>query len=178
MRDAVQDKAWLHFACHAWFNHEFPLESYLQTGEGERLTALEVMEGWRLRAQLVTLSACQTGVSRVLRGDEPMGLIRSFLYAGAKAVLVTQWPVEDLPTCLLMIRFYQAVISTARPDLSRGLLTAQRWLSALTAAEAQEFMVHYGIPLAEDEGLLKLPHSQRPFQHPRFWAAFKLVVGS
>lgn len=178
LRQIVQDKAWLHFACHAWFDHELPLESYLQTGEDERLTALEVMEGWRLRAQLVTLSACQTGVSRVLRGDEPMGLIRSFLSAGAKAVLVTQWPVEDLPTCLLMIRFYQKVTAAARADLSYGLLTAQRWLCTLTAAEARDFAVRFGIKLTEDEVLLTLPHHIQPFQHPRFWAAFKLVVGS
>jgi CHAT domain-containing protein len=177
LRQAVQDKAWIHFACHAWFNHELPLESYLQTGEDEQLTALEVMEAWQLRARLVTLSACQTGVSRVLRGDEPMGLVRSFLSAGAEAVLVTQWPVEDLPTCLLMLRFYQEV-TTATTDLSRALLTAQRWLCTLTIAEAQEFAATFGINLTGDDLLAALARQLRPFEHPRFWAAFKLVMGS
>ncbi|MCB0035729.1 MAG: CHAT domain-containing protein, partial [Anaerolineales bacterium] len=89
---------WLHFACHGWFNHDKPLSSALEIGPNERLTADEILRHWDLRAELVTLSACQTGVSRVLRGDEPMGLVRAFLYAGARSVLVSQWPVEDLPT--------------------------------------------------------------------------------
>jgi tetratricopeptide (TPR) repeat protein len=178
LNDAVQDKMWLHFACHGWFNHELPLASYLETGEEERLSALEVMERWKVRARLVTLSACQTGVSRVLRGDEPMGLIRGFLYAGAQAVLVTQWPVEDLATCLLMIRFYQEVTSSPAPDLSRGVLAAQQWLRDLTVNEAQAILARFDIDLPADEALLKLPLDARPFTSPRFWAAFKLVVGS
>jgi CHAT domain-containing protein len=77
-----------------------------------------------------------------------------------------------------MVRFYQEVTTTARPDLSRGLLTAQRWLGTVTVAEAQDFAVRLGIKFPEDEILPTLPHHIQPFQHPRFWAAFKLVVGS
>jgi len=178
LRLAVQDKLWLHFACHGWFNHELPLASYLQTGEEERISALEMKEGWKLRAKLVTLSACQTGVSRVLRGDEPMGLVRAFLYAGAQAVLVTQWPVEDLATCLLMIRFYQEVASSPTPDLSRGLSLAQQWLRHLTGAEVEAFLLRSGIDLPLDELSTLFVNDLHPFEAPRFWAAFKFVIGS
>ncbi|MBE2225213.1 MAG: CHAT domain-containing protein, partial [Anaerolineae bacterium] len=67
---------WLHIACHGWFDDADPLASYLETGAGEELTAREVLETWSLQAELVTLSACETGISQILRGDEPMGLVR------------------------------------------------------------------------------------------------------
>ncbi len=66
-----------------WLHSAGQPVSALELGDGERLTAQEVREGWRLRAELVTLSVCQTGVSRVLRGDEPMGLVRAFLRGDA-----------------------------------------------------------------------------------------------
>jgi CHAT domain-containing protein len=56
---------------------------------------------------LVTLSACESGLGKVSSGDEIWGFTRSFLSAGARALLVSLWPVADESTELLMTRFYQ-----------------------------------------------------------------------
>ena len=61
---------------------------------GRPMTAREIM-GLRLKADLVTLSACQTGITTPGAGDDPMGLPRAILQAGAGAALVTQWSVES-----------------------------------------------------------------------------------
>ncbi len=180
LRREAGQQHWLHIACHGWFNHQQPLESYLEVGLEEQLTALEVMRDWHLQAALVTLSACQTGLSRILRGDEPMGLIRAFLYAGAKAVLVSQWPVHDLPTCLLMHRFYRELQAEESPDLSATLHTAQRWLRGLRAAQARELLATLPVvgEIVHDSDLIAdTPADSRPFAHPRHWAAFTLVGG-
>jgi CHAT domain-containing protein len=181
LREMAVHQHWLHFACHGWFNHDQPLESYLETGLGERLTALEVIHDWRLQAELVVLSACQTGVSRILRGDEPMGLIRAFLSAGAKAVLVSRWAVEDLPTFLLMYRFYNELQDETDLELSAALHLAQHWLRRLTVAETRELLVSLPaeseVPHAPEQ-LANLPSDTRPFTHPRHWAAFTLVGGA
>lgn len=57
------------------------------------------------------LSAYQSGVSRLLCSNEPMGLIRGFLTAGARLVLATLWPVEDLPTYLFRIHFNDELLN-------------------------------------------------------------------
>lgn len=119
----------LHLACHGEFDLADPLASWLEIGPGERLSAAEVLAGPRLRAELVALSACRSGVSRVLRGDEPLGLVRAFLGAGAHAVLVTLWEVEDEPARLLMEHFYAALThENAHP--AAALRAAQQALRA------------------------------------------------
>lgn len=121
----------LHFACHAEFVIDDPLASWLELGPGLRLSAAEVLAGPRLGAELVTLSACRSGLSRVLRGDEPMGLVRAFLSAGARAVIVTQWPVEDESARLLMERLYAALAAQgAGADPAATLREAQLALRA------------------------------------------------
>jgi CHAT domain-containing protein len=179
LRQMAESLQYLHIACHGWFNHEQPLESYVETGAGERLTAQEVRQNWRLQAELVTLSACQTGVSAVLRGDEPMGLIRAFLSAGARAVLVSQWPVADLPTFLLMQNFYGR-LQTGTP-ISRALQQTQKWLRELTVAQAmqavREVMPDEAVRALALVELGQLGETAVPFAKPQFWAAFVVVNG-
>jgi hypothetical protein len=167
LRERVRDCRWLHVACHGRFRYDAPLDSYLETGVDDRLTAREVAQGWRLKAELVTLSACQTGVSRLLRGDEPLGLVRAFLAAGARRVLVSQWAVADLPTFLLMEQFYRKLIGGAAA--AAALHAAQVWLQSVTKEEVGERLVD--LPGGEGEILGGI----RPFTHPRYWAAFILV---
>ncbi len=157
---------WLHFACHGWFDFDRPLASYLEVGPDLNLTAAEILESWRLQAQLVILSACQTGVSRVLRGDEPMGLVRAFLAAGARAVVVTLWPVDDLATYVLMRNFYKA-LPAQRP--AAALHQAQRQLQNSTVDDIQNLLGE--LP----PELTSLPPDQKPFVDPRFWAGFVIV---
>lgn len=160
---------YLHIACHGWFDNQDPMSSYVTIGANTQLTAREILETWSLQAELVTLSACETGVSQILRGDEPMGLVRALLYAGAKAVLVSQWTVDDLATFLLMLRFYQELQDAA--DFPSALGRAQQWLREATTATLQQFaqqqgLAHLAVDWVEDES---------PFADPIYWAGFVLV---
>ena len=71
------------------------------------MEAHEVYELDLSRAGLVTLSACNTGLGQVSRGDELWGFTRSFLAAGSRSLLVSLWPIEDEATARLMARFYE-----------------------------------------------------------------------
>lgn len=174
-RRAAAPAPWVHFACHGMFDYEHPLESYLETGPGELLTAREVLRDWRLQARLVTLSACETGLSRVLRSDEPIGLIRAFLAAGAQAVLVSRWAVEDLATFLLMARLYQKLAVQPAAGLGAALQDSQAWLRTLTVQGARVFVRELARPdIPPGAALDGLPPEVRPFADPRYWAAFEL----
>jgi CHAT domain-containing protein len=63
----------------------------------------------KLNAELVTLSACHTGVNTVFPGDELHGLMRGFLYAGAPALIVSLWAVSDRSTADLMREMYSHI---------------------------------------------------------------------
>jgi CHAT domain-containing protein/tetratricopeptide (TPR) repeat protein len=158
---------WLHLACHGEFNLDDPLASWLEIGPGERLSAAEVLAELRIDAELVVLSACRSGVSRVLRGDEPFGLVRAFMSAGARAVLVTLWEVEDISARLLMERFYQEL--PARGPAG-ALREAQRYLRGLSAATARECLAESGAPHQIAD-----PDDECPFADPAHWAAYVLV---
>jgi tetratricopeptide (TPR) repeat protein len=119
----------LHLACHGELDLDDPLASLLELGPDERLRAVDVLSSLQLDADLVVLSACRSGVSQILRGDEPLGLVRAFLSAGARAVLVTLWPVEDASARALMEHFY-AALDTAQPDPAQALKLAQQHLRA------------------------------------------------
>jgi CHAT domain-containing protein len=98
----------LHFAVHGLIRDDRPWESalILAPGEGEDgwLRVPEVF-GLDLRADLVVLSGCSTGLGKV-SGDGIVGLSRGLIYAGAPSVVVSQWDVSDLSTAYLMSRFY------------------------------------------------------------------------
>ncbi len=97
----------LHLATHAEFRADNPLFSGLSLADGW-LTTLDLFN-WRLQASLVTLSACQTGRSVIGGGDEILGLLRALLYAGARTVVASLWPVQDTVTARLMEHFYSAL---------------------------------------------------------------------
>jgi len=162
----------LHFSCHAHFDVQEPMNSFLEIGPDQRLTATEILQEWQLEADLVVLSACQTGISKILRSDEPMGLVRAFLYAGCKAVLVTSWPVEDLPTLLFMETFYQRLVDSTGEDLPSALKDAQIRLRQLTMAEISLITQTWDhVPKWEenpDDDLC-------PFENAKHWAAFVLI---
>lgn len=102
----------LHFATHAEFNERDPLGSALVlTPGGKDDGRLEAREVFRLdlSARLVVLSACDTALGTLSRGDELLGLQRAFLYAGTPAVITTLWQVDDRATYELMRQFYEAL---------------------------------------------------------------------
>ena len=97
----------LHLATHGDFRADNPLFSGLSFADG-MLTTLDVF-GLRLRASLVTLSACQTGRNVLSGGDELLGLMRALLSAGASSLLLSLWRVADDSTLHWMHDFYAAL---------------------------------------------------------------------
>jgi len=103
------DFNYIHFASHALFEPDSPLNSALfLRGDAEndgRLKASELY-AMRLKADLITLSACETGVTKICNGDDIVGLTRGFLYAGGNTIVASLWQVDDLATSQLMVEFY------------------------------------------------------------------------
>lgn len=120
-------KQLIHLATHGLFRADNPLFSGLRFADSWLLA--RDLYGIRLDAELVTLSACRTGVSEVAPGDELFGLVRGFLAAGAKALAVSLWPADDRATAQLMPLFYRALLAGAAP--SAALRSAQQQLRKL-----------------------------------------------
>ena len=120
---------YLHLASHGQFDPEAPLSSrlLLAPGEGEdgSLTVDELY-GLRLNADLVTLSACDTGLGTVETGDDVIGLTRGFLYAGAQSVVASLWPVSDEGTAYLMERFYRNLRTMPKAQALRAAMIETR----------------------------------------------------
>ncbi len=127
----------LHLACHGVFRSDDPLASgILLAPEGGRdavWTARDIL-ALRLPADLVTLSACESGLSESLPGEELLGLTRAFLYAGASTVAVTNWSVNEISTSILMAFFYEEMAAGA--DKAEALRRAARRLRGMTAEQA------------------------------------------
>src|SRR4029077_15987081 len=77
-----------------------------------RLTAAEVLEFWKLDAELVTLSACESGLGREGGGEGLLGFAQAFLLAGARSLVLSLWKVDDAATALLMVRFYENLLGS------------------------------------------------------------------
>ncbi|HEX8749105.1 MAG TPA: CHAT domain-containing protein, partial [Pyrinomonadaceae bacterium] len=141
----------IHFATHGFLNSLHPelsgivLSMVDERGRGQDgfLRATDIFN-LKLPAELVVLSACQTGLGKEIKGEGLVGLTRGFMYAGAPRVVVSLWSVSDAGTAELMTRFYQAM-------LKNGMRPAE----ALGAAQVS---------------LLK----DRRWEHPFYWAAFTL----
>lgn len=187
----------VHLSCHGAFDPVQPLESALELGQGERLTALAVMQELRLSCALVVLSACESGLSRVRRGDELVGLVRAFRYAGAPAVLSTLWRVDERSTRIFMELFYRrvqggagfaAALQGAQLELrslarraARELLTAALVRGLLAGPEVASLAgaVKYGSPPGGDDGVLSAgPDDEAPFSAPFYWAPFVLTAAA
>lgn len=82
--------------------------SSIQLGD-TRLSLFDIYN-LRVSADFVALSGCGTGMSTVIAGDELLGLVRGFLYAGARSLLVSLWDVHDRTTSELMQKFYDSVV--------------------------------------------------------------------
>jgi CHAT domain-containing protein len=95
----------LHLACHGLFRADSPMLSALQLSDGW-LTAADVLT-LDLTDTFVVLSACESGRGGGQRGDEVLGMTRAFLGAGARALFVTLWLVEDEASASFMSRLYE-----------------------------------------------------------------------
>lgn len=95
----------LHIATHGYFRRDNPMFSSVRLGD----SYLSLYDLYRLKlpAELVTLSGCATGLNVVAAGDELLGLVRGFLHAGARSLLLSLWDVHDQSTADLMQCFYR-----------------------------------------------------------------------
>ncbi|MBK7335693.1 MAG: tetratricopeptide repeat protein [Saprospirales bacterium] len=138
----------IHLATHAQANDTIGAQSYLafsqlqDTLENEFLF-LRDLYNMRLNADLVVLSACETGMGEWQRGEGIVSLGRGFLYAGAKSIVTTLWSIDDEPSSLIMDGFYA--------HLKEGLPKDE----ALRMAK---------LDYLEENSALRA--------HPLFWAAF------
>lgn len=132
LRRLAPDYRRLHFASHGTFQPQAPLASGLllapDTGSGGLLTVGELY-GLSLNADLVTLSACETGLGAIQNGDDVVGFQRGFLFAGARSIVSTLWKVDDQATRDLMVHFYSG--------LTKGLTKQEALRQAQLAVKTQ-----------------------------------------
>ena len=102
----VADHDALHLASHATFSEENPAFSRVKM-QGGWFTLDDIYNLDLDKSTLVTLSACETGVSSPNAGDELVGLTRGFFYAGTPSLVVSLWKVNDEVTTVLMQEFYE-----------------------------------------------------------------------
>jgi CHAT domain-containing protein/tetratricopeptide (TPR) repeat protein len=111
----------LHLASHGFFRRDNPMFSFLKLADAN-LHFYNLLD-FELRAELVTLSACHTGVNAIFPGDELQGLMRGFLYAGTPSLVVSLWAVNDRSTTELMREMYRHI--KAGETRSKALRKAQ-----------------------------------------------------
>jgi tetratricopeptide (TPR) repeat protein len=140
---------YVHFATHGYIDSEKPsLSSIVLSLVNERgeprdgFLKTQEIYNLDLPAELVVLSACQTGLGKEIKGEGLVGLTRGFMYAGAARIIVSMWNVSDKGTADLMSRLYKGIIKD-------GLRPA----AALRAAQIELW-------------------KQKQWQSPYYWAAF------
>ncbi len=112
----------IHIASHGEFDSVNPLFSALLLARDQKLDGrLEYTDVFQVRmnAELIVLSACQTGLGKVEAGDEVIGLTRAFTYAGTQAIISSLWRVSDVATGLLVKHFYRNYVHMNKADSLR-----------------------------------------------------------
>ncbi|MDJ1179690.1 CHAT domain-containing protein [Roseofilum sp. BLCC_M91] len=196
-----------HFSCHGFFNFSNPRHSGLilanaqlpatptpekglavirsRRGNFNVAECLTVPEIFNLRlpqCRLVTLSACETGITDIATtSDEYISILAGFFFAGARNVLGTLWAVNDLSTAIFMIRFYETLLTQPQPPVALSLKHTQEWMRSLTCADLVNWISTCSLmPEAHKPSIQQRfslgfkPHYQ-PYQSPYHWAAFYAV---
>ncbi|HEX6904685.1 MAG TPA: CHAT domain-containing protein [Thermoanaerobaculia bacterium] len=183
----------LHLACHGQFDGWDPMGSCLLLARGEKLELRDLLA---LEAgpapRLIALSACQTAIQEFQNlPDQVIGWPSGFLRSGAAGVVASLWPVDDLASALLMMRFYEIHLrdqGKGLPPPIRALRQAQLWLRDVSAQWLLEFFREQRGARERGEtvldaatiaaGLIRFdltePESQ-PFADPYYWAPFLFV---
>jgi CHAT domain-containing protein len=111
----------IHFACHGFLDERSPLRSALvlsidEDKEEDGFLQVREINNFRINADLVVLSACQTGNGPLEKGEGLLGLNRTFFQAGAHAVLSSLWPINDETTATFMDDFYSFLVQGEDKD--------------------------------------------------------------
>lgn len=128
IQEAARESGLIHLATHGVADEAEPMSSFLLVAGGKGYLTARELRNWRLSADLVVLSACETALGRLANTEGVIGLARALFIAGARAVLVSLWPVHDRATALLMEYFYRALL--AGEPIPNALQTAQLKLKA------------------------------------------------
>ncbi len=119
---------YLHFATHGIVDETEPELSriFLNSGSNDdgNLFSGEIFN-LQLNAELAVLSACQTGLGKLSKGEGVIGLSRALTYAGAKSIMVSFWSVADESTADLMTSFYKTLLQTRDENFSKALREAK-----------------------------------------------------
>jgi tetratricopeptide (TPR) repeat protein len=187
---------YLHLATHGKADPARGLRSYLilaheapggpgNVGADEardgRLTAEEILHTWQLDCDLVTLSACETGLGQASGSEGYLGFAQALFLAGSRSMVLGMWRVDDRATSLLMRRFYESLRGRRKgldKPLSRAaaLAEAQRWLRGLSAEKATLLLGELAAGSRGEEVRVEVSEEEpRPFAHPHYWAGFTLV---
>ncbi len=205
---ATRDAVWgalaraavAHFATHGTFNPEDPLQSALFLARGTRLTLRDLMEAdpeTLAHLRLAVLSACQTAIPDFRNlPDEVIGLPVGFHQAGVPGVVGSLWPVDDVSTALLMVRFYEYWLGQgyevdAPYPPANALAAAQRWLRDLTYDDLDAYLEHHRRLRERAPAGLRMSYQliselrplarraqysgkgkERPYRAPYHWAGF------
>ncbi|GAF71722.1 unnamed protein product, partial [marine sediment metagenome] len=107
----LEDYKIIHFATHSIIDEKRPARSSIvlkldENPDEDGFLQMREIYYLKLNSDLVTLSACQTGLGQYIRGEGIEGLNRAFFNAGSSSVLMSLWAVNDQATCQLMERFY------------------------------------------------------------------------
>lgn len=174
----------LHAAGHAKHDFDDFRCSALQLSDGPLLLK-EILAGVNTEGlALVVLSACETGVTPTTLVDEGLTFAGAFLQAGAKWIVASQWKVEDMATCLLMVRMYELLFAAGGAVTPpEALAGAQRWLRTLTIADGRDYLTsrgasaeavgslrHRDMGLAPGANTTSTPAAD--FHDPFYWAGF------
>jgi CHAT domain-containing protein len=205
--DRLRQFRYLHFATHGLLNGTSPMQSSLILSQDQlpdpleqvlagkptydgRLTADQMLRTWQLNADLVTLSACQTGLGKFAGGEGYLGFSQALFRCGARSLVLSLWTVDDASTALLMTRFYEN-LTGRRPTLDKpmtkaeALAEAKTWLRNLQAAEVEQLSAGMtrGVDTDTARGRKRpqpakqpgTPASFHPYAHSYYWAPFILV---
>jgi CHAT domain-containing protein len=189
VREQIAMYPLLLFATHGYLSEEAPLLSAILLADGEALNVYELM-GLELRADLVVLSACRTALGEITGGDDVIGLTRGLLGAGARAAVVSLWPVNDVSTSLFMGEFYRQLQEGKTP--AAALQAAQDYLRKLSPSAIVAELDQLKEKLEEREVVataldvvdanramrdVELEGGVTPddYSHPHYWAPFILM---
>jgi hypothetical protein len=195
-RGRLRGFRYLHFATHGELNHRVALQSALVLAPGPgaeapngRLTAEQMLRTWKLEAELVTLSACQTGLGQPAGGEGYLGFSQVLFIAGTRSLVVSLWQVDDTATALLMARFYANLLGKReglKTPLSKAesLREAKQWLRTLSQSRRDALAGALargqlrGEVVKLDRPVVPAPRTGEadapPYAHPYYWAAFIL----
>ncbi len=126
----LTDYKYIHFATHGFVNTQNPALSGIilyrnNTQQEDGVLHSSEVYNLNLNADLVVLSACETGLGKVAKGEGIIGLSRSFLYAGAKNIMVSLWKVTDEATKELVVDFYTNLEKSRKVSQSEALRKAK-----------------------------------------------------